>query len=265
MVTDRRLDRLMTALSGRERAIMALQSYKSGADWNPPYVKLSPYDVAEYNRLIDIMRFANTEVADIILLLGEQVTQAELRFAALKLLRARARERYLVKQYLSECVPEPVTESEAAKRKKVPVAGWQVFPDEDADEVAVLREDRKALERLLSRGGWVELPLDLEDVPLEPETGDDEVRLLGCVVRDDLGSLWVQLRACEDVLATYAQEFNGEDVLIPKMRERADETRARIVALAEDFRPYAGAWELPEDHSEATARMRELAGMVLRG
>ena len=72
-------------------------------------------------------------------------------------------------------------------------------------------------------------------------------------------------RACEDLAAEYAREFNGEDVLIPKMRDKAEDTRARITELAEEFRPYAGAWELPEGHDEATARMRELEERVLRG
>lgn len=262
-MSDRRLDRLAKALTGRERAILALHSYKSGAAWKPPQVRLSSFETAEYNRLVDIMNFANGEVADIILLLGEQVTQEELRLIVLRLLRARAQERYAVKLYLDECVPQPVTESEAAKRKKAPPAGWQVLPDADADEVALLLDDRRTLERLVSRGAFIDLPLDLQDLPEEPETAEDEVRLVAKAVQCGLESIWVQLCACEELLTEYAREFNGEDVLIPKMRERADETGSEIMVLVEEFRRYAGAWELPKDHSDATALLRQAEQRVL--
>lgn len=60
MRLDRRLDRLVPALSARERAILVLRDFKEDNQQNYRYGQsMSHFEVPEYNRLIRIMTASN--------------------------------------------------------------------------------------------------------------------------------------------------------------------------------------------------------------
>lgn len=85
---ERRLDRLTDALTPRQKAILFLHEYKVDNTRDPrDVVRLAQGQTTEFNRYIDILRFVNGDLADIVLILREQVAQQELRFAYLQAMR----------------------------------------------------------------------------------------------------------------------------------------------------------------------------------
>jgi len=74
-------------------------------------------------------------------------------------------------------------------------------------------------------------PLDLSDVPVEPRTEVDKVRLIASIVRDDLAACWQQLLWAVDVVVGEVAEGVGDDPLRPAVRE-VPRRRARAVPRA---------------------------------
>ena len=235
------MEKVMQALSGRERALLFLREYKDGTNMDPGGVGvafLSHHEHREYARLIDLIRFCNNELADIVLIVKEQVTQEELRFEALEQMRSNAEDLWVIGRYLKECVPAPVTAEE--------------------------KQSRKLVQKLVGRGRRYRLPFDVA-APLseEPKDGEECARTITIIIRDRLRSCWVQLKAVDVVLAEYTEEFHGEDPLKPQIRQFLDDALARCVALKNELQEYVGAWELPDDLGEALALTRKLGERVL--
>lgn len=240
-VGSKRLEKVLTALSGRERAILFLREYKDGTNLDPGgagVAFLTAKEHNEYARLISLIQFCNDELADIVLIVREQLAQEELRFLALEQMRKTADDLWLIGRYLSECVPKPVTAEE--------------------------KESRKLLQKLVGRGRRYRLPFDVAAPRSEnPKDGEETARTITIIIRDRLVSCWVQLKAEDVVLAEYGEEFRGEDPLKPPLREFLDDALARCIALKDDLQEYAGAWELPDDPGDALTLTRKLAERVL--
>lgn len=266
MITDRRLERVMTALSGRERAIVFLREYKDGKTLDPTGVAFfSDQERREYGRLIDVIRLCNGDLANIALIIKEQVAQEELRFRYLQTMRVTADDLWLVGEYLNECMKEPITKSEVKSRKrKPPTQGFDVYADEDADEVELLRKNRALIDKLTGRGCRLKLPLDMEgEIYLDPKGALETARLLAVIVRDNLASHWTQLQAVSTVIEEYREEFNGEDPLRTEIRAYLDDALKRIVAVKDQLLDYIGEWDLPDDHSRSLEITRQLVDRVL--
>jgi hypothetical protein len=261
---ERRLERLTAALTARERAILFLQAYKAG-ETTDPYDEVRSGIDREYERLMDIVRFVNGELADCVLIIREQVTQAELRLAWMEQAHRHAGDLALVREYLDACVPVPITKRQLTRhRGKRPAQGFDVRRDDDADEVALLLKNRAAIDVLLRGGVRIELPLDLTTaLPDEPETLLDMLRAVAASLRDGLQSYWSQLAAIETVAAEYGQEFDGEDPLKPACREYVDDAKASIESARQGLLRFIGPWELSDDEGRSLAATRALAVRVL--
>lgn len=264
-MNDKRMEKVLQALSGRERAILFLREYKDGTNSEPNTSFLSERERREYAGLFHIIRLCNNEFAEVILLADEQVKQEELRFNAMRLIVMAADDLWVLGKYVKECVPEPVTQAEAKARKKEPRCGFHVYDDEWADDVASLQEDRKLVQGLTGRGYRLKLPFDVSgEISADPRNGIETVRLIAVIVRDSLASCWTQLKAIDLVVAEYAEEFHGEDPLRPQIREHLDDALRRIEVTKDELLEYIGEWELPDVPGEALTATRRLAQRVLR-
>ena len=70
-------------------------------------------------------------------------------------------------------------------------------------------------------------------------TGSGLLRSLALECREDgirhLVHLWKELCAQQTVREDLAEEFAGEDILLPEQREQVEDTRARLLAAADAF------------------------------
>jgi hypothetical protein len=263
-VNDRRMGKLLQALSGRERALLFLREYKDGTnrDAGVGVAFAAASEHREYARLIDLIRVCNNELADLVLILKEQLAQEELRFNAMKLMVMAAHDMWLLDKYLRDFVPEPVTVSEAQRRKE-PKSGFVVYDDDRAEDVATQQEDRRMVREITGRGYRLKLPLDMDDISVEPMSEIDQVRLIATVVRDNLAGAWMQLKAV-DVLVDECAEDLGDDPLRPQIREALDDAIARSRTLEGELRAYIGTWNLPDDLGDAMRLTRKLVERALK-
>jgi hypothetical protein len=142
-----------------------------------------------------------------------------------------------------------VTVSEARGRK-APRRGFDIYPDSEHAEVERLRRNRRFIETLSQQG--------------DRSSGTPTVTATAAqLARDKLASSWTQLQAVEAVLAEYAAELD-EDALRPDLRACLDATLLQITAIRDDLSPFVDLWELPDDHAEAVALLRDLGRRVLR-
>ena len=66
------------------------------------------------------------------------------------------------------------------------------------------------------------------------------------------------MRASEQVLAEAGEEFDGEDPLLPAVRNVLDGIREELTDLHEQVQPHVGSFELAEPDEEVLARVRSL-------
>jgi hypothetical protein len=78
---DQRLNRLMPALSAKERGILVLRSLKNKTEEDPQWRRSMPVNQArEFNRYIDLMNNANMRIGYLITVLLKEVEKLELRY-----------------------------------------------------------------------------------------------------------------------------------------------------------------------------------------
>lgn len=230
----RRLERLYPALTGKEAAKLDLANYKAHRPYDSLVANaLQSGQIVEYNHLVGIMNLVNGELADVMLVVREQVTQQALRLAWLSEMSERAQDAWIVRRFLDECTREPITESELAKRKKKPpTQGFDVRPDDDADEVELLRKNRELITVLLDRHAVeLKLPLDLPEDGEEVRTDEPLglARLLAATMQGGLEACWTQLQAVRITIDEYAEDGS-------RSRRRR---RVRRRAIGERSRAYA--------------------------
>lgn len=93
----------------------------------------------------------------------------------------------------------------------------------------------------------------------EPEQalGGGDGRPAGERLREDTPWCWQELRAVEAVLEEVAAEFDGEDPLLPLVREVLDKTRQDLAELHLLLDFVDAEVELPEPDEERVAFLRE--------
>ena len=80
--TDRRIQRLLPALSARERAILALRAEKEGEAEDPAVRTTMPVEqVPEFNRLVRLMNAVNHDLAIVVLVIRHEVEELILKQA----------------------------------------------------------------------------------------------------------------------------------------------------------------------------------------
>ncbi len=78
----RRLDRLFTALTPKERAILVLRSWKAGKEPNRQLLSsTSQQEAYEYNRLVDLVQVATGDLTQYLLCIHLLAGQLEIRFS----------------------------------------------------------------------------------------------------------------------------------------------------------------------------------------
>ena len=148
MSVDQRLDRLMPALSARERAILMLRDFKAGKGQDLSLLRTAPDSQApELNRLIGRMNAVNGDLAHVLFIIGERVKHEQLRFSWLAWARICAMEMWGVRAHFNISGREQITESEyglreqEARNELIPVdecamiltEEHQVWVDEDCE------------------------------------------------------------------------------------------------------------------------------------
>jgi hypothetical protein len=91
--TDRRLDRLLPALSAKERAILMLRDYKAEKPQDRQLLNTAPEaQTIALNHLVGLMNAANGDLAHVIVIIRDRVLQEGLRFGWLQWARICALE-----------------------------------------------------------------------------------------------------------------------------------------------------------------------------
>ena len=91
---------------------------------------------------------------------------------------------------------------------------------------------------------------------------EDRSEAITATVAAELAKLWAELLALDEVIREVGEQFAGEEPLHPDCRALLDETRQRVLALANDLRLSCGELALP---TEPAPRVREaLAALIER-
>jgi hypothetical protein len=244
-----RLDRMLRALTGKERALIFLREYRVGKtdDAHGPSFNVARED-AEYWKLVKMIGAVNGEVGTLIYLLHAQIGEVSARLAYLYAMRALAVDRWLLGQYIELVVPTPLTRGQR-RNGAINVVVC------DREEAETLRKMRTVADRITAEGRLVKLPLDVDAVT------EDETRMTAALVaravRDGLADVWTQLKAAE-VVIDECREAVGDDPLRPNLRELLDDTKQECLQAHAELQAFIGEWDLPDDHSAALALLREV-------
>jgi hypothetical protein len=245
MTIDRRLDRAYSALSGREAAIIALRTYKESRPPDAAFaMRLQGHEINEYNRLLAIMNLVNDELADIILVVREQVAQVELRLVLLRQIIDHSVFVAAVRKHLDGCRRHGEVVSKRGRSR-----------------------DMRLDDLLAEEGAEIVLPLTLDDTP--PASADhhyeppDAARVLVQTIADGIASCWTQLQAVAKVVAEFAEEFDGEDPLKPDLRQYLDDALLNTEVCSKHFARFVDGWAPPDDYDEVLLTVRKLADLVL--
>jgi hypothetical protein len=146
---------------------------------------------------------------------------------------------------------------------------YDVRPDERWREVERELKDQAFMKKVLDRGACkFDLPLDLKS-PLVLErdvAGFDEetARVCAMQLRAGIQENWRELRAIEVKLDVITEEFDGEDVLHPLVRERFDDAKGMLTELHEEVQAYIGAFDLPEPDEDLDAMVQRIVDRETR-
>jgi hypothetical protein len=152
---DARLSKLTPALTGRERAILALRAWKEGVPEAPELRSRMPVEQAsEFNRYVSLMRGTYDVVSLYVVILNQSLQLLNARFGWLLSLHLSALRAMDLGGYIAFHTKEPITRSEYQQR--LAAAREEMVPASELAEV--LTQDYE---------GWA-------DADLEPQEGEDE-------------------------------------------------------------------------------------------
>lgn len=116
--TDRRLDRLLPALTARERAILMLRDFKAEKPQDRQLLNTAPdAQTPALNRFVGLMNAANGDLAHLIVIIRERARGDMLRLAWLQWARRCALEMWAIRAHFNTSAREAITESEYRKRE----------------------------------------------------------------------------------------------------------------------------------------------------
>ncbi len=115
---EKRLDRLLPALSAKERAILMLRDFKADKTQERQLIRSAPDAQAlELNRLIGLMNAANGDLAHVLLVIRERARLEEVRFSWLQWARMCALEMWGVRAHFLTSGKDAITESDYRERE----------------------------------------------------------------------------------------------------------------------------------------------------
>ena len=139
--------------------------------------------------------------------------------------------------------------------------GYNVLPDDQAEQVESLKKERLHAWEAVSRSPTSPLLELLEEklgrqVTERQERWDEAMAALAESLREGVPWCWQELRAVETVLDEVAEEFDGEDPLLPPVREVLDKTHQDLVELQPLLRFVDADCDLPEPDEERVEFLR---------
>ena len=140
--------------------------------------------------------------------------------------------------------------------------GYDVLPDHEAEQVERLKRERRRALEALSRSPTSPI-LELLEEKLgrrateRQERWDEAMAALRESLRDGVPRCWQEVRAVETLLEELAEEFNGEDPLLPPVREVLDKTRRDLADLHLLLDFVDAEAELPEPDEERVDFLRQ--------
>jgi hypothetical protein len=139
--------------------------------------------------------------------------------------------------------------------------GYDVLPDDQADQVESLQKVRLRAWEAVSRSPASPIMERLEEsvgrsVTERQERWDEAVGALREQLREGVPWCWREVRAVETVLEEVAAEFDGEDPLLPLVRQVLDKTRQDLVDLHLLLDFVDAEAELPEPDEERVEFLR---------
>lgn len=140
----------------------------------------------------------------------------------------------------------------------VPVASnwgsdFEIYGDDQTEEATGLTKRRVDVLELVDRlAAQSELPFYLEhpdstDAPAEGMVGEEVQRVLALRIRSEVQEHWIQFLTCEHAIDEMTEEFGGEDVLLPDVREVFNDAKAALLGLHERIQRFSGPFELPDE------------------
>ena len=119
MTASTRTDKLFSALSAKERAVMVLRAWKAGREPDPQIKATMPNDqITEYNGLIDLMNEVHGTVSPFVLLIRAHVEQLGMLEGWIFTLMAWGLQTFDLAVHIFTEEPEPITQSEYDRLKK---------------------------------------------------------------------------------------------------------------------------------------------------
>jgi hypothetical protein len=263
MTASTRADRLFSALSAKERALLVLRAWKEGAEADRQVRSTMPLNqVDSFNRYIDLMNSVNESLGRYLIVLRAQVEQLGLINGWLATMRLWDLHAFGLGLFIFRNVPEPITESDHARLKRprgrepAPDRGlsYAVYPDSEGVKVKQLAEERAAIWE-----GFRRVPCSVFAEPSdEPSRMEEAFQALVDRLKRQVVEYWVDLRGIEFLVGEAAEEF-GEDSALPVVRQIIDWMRQELNELRDNLKTSHGVEiELPEPSDDRMAMLREL-------
>ncbi len=150
---------------------------------------------------------------------------------------------------------------------------FEVFPDEDADEVRRLRKERQAVRETIAKAPsdsaiepvFRRLGVERNRSKEATSWGDQIADALSSSLRDGIRECWQALRAIELAVHEVEVEFDGEYPLLPEPGAILEVVRKELEDLRQSAQRYVEPFELPEPDEEVLARVRSLARLADEG
>ena len=111
------------------------------------------------------------------------------------------------------------------------------------------REKRTAIRERLAQ-----IRTDVEAAPWWTQTS----KHLTESIEAGLKYQWAELRSLEVALAGITEEFDGEDVLRPLLRQDIEEAKQKALEIHTTIQEWTGPFELPDADTEAVRETKEL-------
>jgi hypothetical protein len=140
--------------------------------------------------------------------------------------------------------------------------GYDVLPDDQADRVESLKRERLRAQQVIAKSPISSMQRLLEEefgrpVTERQEHWDEAMAALAESLGEEIPWCWQELRAAETVLEEVAEAFDGEDPLLPQVREVLDKTRRNLVELHPLLSFVDVEVELPEPDEERVEFLRQ--------
>jgi hypothetical protein len=140
--------------------------------------------------------------------------------------------------------------------------GYDVLPDDQAERVESLKKARLRAQEVVARSPISPMQRFLEEqlgrrVTERQERWDEAMAALRESLREGVPWCWQELRAVETVLAEVAEEFDGEDPLLPPVRSVLDKTHQELIDLHPLLDAVDAEVDLPEPDEERVEQLRQ--------